>query len=130
LACLLKSGDRLAYEEIYHRYKFVLHHHAWNKIRNKEEAQDALQEVFAKLWAQRETLEVSNLSGYLYSAVRNHVLNQIARKDVLGRYVASILALAETQPVVTDHRVRENQLRELIEKEIAALPPGCAKYSK
>ncbi|WP_439697426.1 RNA polymerase sigma factor [Mucilaginibacter sp. AW1-7] len=121
---LLRSGDRLAYEEIYHRYKFVLHNHAWNKIRNKEEAQDALQEVFAKLWAQRGTLNIgTNLSGYLYSSVRNQVLNQIARKDVQGRYIASILAFAETQPVVTDHRVRENQLRELIDQEIAALPP-------
>jgi RNA polymerase sigma-70 factor (family 1) len=124
LTDLLRSGDRLAYEEIYHRYKFVLHNHAWNKIRNKEEAQDALQEVFATLWAKREGLTIGdNLSGYLYSAVRNRVLNQIARKDIQGRYIASIKAFADTQPVVTDHRVRENQLRELIDKEIAALPP-------
>lgn len=124
LAGFLKSGDRLAYEEIYHRYKFVLHNHAWNKIRNKEEAQDALQEVFANLWAKREELNIGdNLSGYLYSAVRNRILNQIARKDIQGRYIASIKAFADTQPVVTDHRVRENQLRELIDQEIAALPP-------
>ncbi|MDB5117692.1 MAG: polymerase sigma-70 factor [Mucilaginibacter sp.] len=59
----------------------------------------------------------------MYSAVRNRILNQIARKDIQGRYIASIKAFSDIQPVVTDHRVRENQLRELIDKEIAALPP-------
>jgi RNA polymerase sigma-70 factor (family 1) len=124
LADLLKSGDRFAYEEIYHRYKFILHNHAWNKIRNKEEAQDGLQEVFARLWAQRETLDIgSNLSGYLYTAIRNHLLNLVARRDIQGRYIASIRAFAEQHAVVTDYRARENQLKELIDREIAALPP-------
>lgn len=124
LAGLLKSGDRLAYETIYHRYKFILHNHAWNKTRNREEAQDALQEVFASLWDKRATLEVgSNLSGYLYASVRNHILNLIARKGVQDRYIASIQYFTEEQPVLTDHRVRENLLKELIDKEIAALPP-------
>jgi RNA polymerase sigma factor (sigma-70 family) len=86
LALLLKEGDRAAFAEIYNRYKFILHHHAWNKVRNKEEAQDALQEVFAVLWSKRETLNIGdNLSGYLYSAVRNHILNLIARKEVQSK---------------------------------------------
>jgi DNA-directed RNA polymerase specialized sigma24 family protein len=48
---LMRSGDRVAYTEIYHRYKFILHQHAWNKVRNKEEAQDILQEVFTQFVA-------------------------------------------------------------------------------
>ncbi|MCZ4222523.1 RNA polymerase sigma-70 factor [Pedobacter rhodius] len=124
LAGFLKSGDRLAYEEIYHRYKFILHNHAWNKFRNKQEAEDALQEVFAKLWDKRLLLEPNvNLSGYLYTAVRNYFLNFIARKDVQDRYVSYIQKFAEEQSVLTDHRIRENQLKEHIEKEIEALPP-------
>ena len=124
LADLLKSDDRLAYEEIYHRYKFILHNHAWNKIRNKEEAQDALQEVFAKLWDKRATLDIgSNLSGYLYASIRNYILNLIARKGIQDRYIASIQTFAGEQEVITDHLVRENLLKELIDKEIAALPP-------
>lgn len=124
LSGLLKSGDRKAFAEIYNRYKFVLHHHAWNKTRNKEEAQDTIQEVFSMIWSKRETIQIgTNLSGYLYSCVRNHILNMIAHKEVQNRYISSIKHFSEAGPVVTDHRVRENLLRELIEKEIAALPP-------
>jgi len=124
LTVLLKLGDRAAYTEIYHRYKFVLHNHAWNKTRNREEAQDAIQEVFAMLWAKREQLGLeTNLAGYLYTSVRNHILNQIVRKEVQTKYINSIHQFAEEEPVVTDYRARENQLKALIEKEIAALPP-------
>src|ERR1700761_2193214 len=91
LAALLKSGDRDAYEEIYHRYKFILHNHAFNKLRNKEEAQDVLQEVFVNLWIKRETLAInSNLSGYLYGAVRNRVLNHFAHNEVKLKYIDQI----------------------------------------
>lgn len=124
LADLLKSGDRKAFAEIYNRYKFILHHHAWNKIRNKEEAQDTIQEVFSMIWSKRETINIgSNLSGYLYSCVRNHLLNMIVRKDVQNKYITSIRNFSEAGPVITDHRVRENMLKEVIDKEIADLPP-------
>lgn len=124
LTALLRNGDRQAYAEIYNRYKFILHNHAWNKIRDREEARDALQEVFTKLWLKRETLDIGdNLSGYLYNSVRNHILNLIARKAVQAKYIDAIKDFTEQHEVLTDHRVRENQLKELIDREIANLPP-------
>lgn len=124
LLLLLKVGDREAYEQIYHRYKFVLHNHAWNKTRNREESQDIIQEIFTMLWAKRETLDVNtNLSGYLYTSLRNHILNQIVHKEVQNKYITSIQSFIDQESVVADHLVRENQLKALIEKEIDALPP-------
>jgi len=125
LVGLLKSGNRTAFAEIYQRYKYVLHHHAWNKTLNEEDAKDTIQEVFTTLWTKREHIEVgSNLSGYLYTCVRNHILNMMARKQVKTKYIDSIQQFSTLQDsVVTDHRVRENQLRSAIEKEISALPP-------
>ncbi|SDE84832.1 RNA polymerase sigma-70 factor, ECF subfamily [Mucilaginibacter pineti] len=119
---LLRSGDSTAYTEIYHRYKFILHQHAWNKLRNKEEAQDILQEVFTNLWLKRETIHISsNLSGYLYSAVRNRILDHFSHNDVKLKYINNLKP--DLGEVPTDHRVRENQLKAIIEKEIAELPP-------
>jgi RNA polymerase sigma-70 factor (family 1) len=123
LTDLLRSGDRSAFAEIYHRYKLILHNHAWQKTRNEEEAQDAIQEVFAALWAKRESIHIDNLAGYLYNSVRNHILNNIAHKEVQTKYISAIKQFTEEQAVVTDHRVRENLFKALIEKEIAALPP-------
>lgn len=124
LAALLKAGDRSAFEEIYHRFKFILHNHAWQKTNNEEEAKDAIQEVFATLWAKRESIQIgTNLAGYLYNMVRNHILNSFAHREVQTKYIHSIQKYTEEHAAITDHRVRENLLAALIEKEIAALPP-------
>lgn len=121
---LVQAGDHLAFAEIYQRYKLILHHHAWSKLGSQTEAQDAIQEVFSTLWSKRDTIVIShNLSGYLYTSVRNHILNLIARKEVQDKYVASMQHFASTQTVTADHRVRENMLQLAIEKEIASLPP-------
>jgi len=123
LVDLLKSGDRNAFAEIYNRYRFILHNHAWNKIRNKEETQDLVQDVFSMIWAKRETINIgSNLSGFLYTCINNQFLNKVVHKVVRDKYTASILKFSETEPVVTDYRVRENMLQALIDKEVSRLP--------
>jgi len=124
LADLLKSGDQQAFIEIYDRYIFVLLNHIYSKTGDREEAKDIVHEVFAKLWARREQLQITdNLAGFLYTSARNIVLNQVTRKKVEGKYFNSFLKFSEQPQTFTDHRIRENQLTAIIEKEIAALPP-------
>lgn len=124
LTDLLKSGDQQAYTEIYDRYIFVLLNHTYNKSGNREEAKDIVHEVFARLWANREQLQITgSLAGFLYTSARNIVLNQVIHKKVASKYFDSILQFQELPQTVTDHRIRENQLIAIIEKEIAELPP-------
>jgi RNA polymerase sigma-70 factor (family 1) len=121
---LLREGDRKAFAEIYDRYKFILHNHAWNKLRSKEEAQDLIHEVFSTLWEKREQLQVNrNLSGYLYSCVHNQFLNMVVHKKVKDRYISSIAEFALGGTVQTDHLVRERMLKDIIDREIDELPP-------
>jgi RNA polymerase sigma-70 factor (family 1) len=124
LTQLLKLGDRIAFTEIYNRYKLVLHNHAWNKTRSTIDTQDAIQEVFSNLWTKRENIQIgSNLSGYLYTSVRNHILNLFTKKQVQDKYINSIQQFSHHKTALTDYRVRESMLRDVIEKEIAELPP-------
>jgi len=121
---LLNKGDQLAFAQIYDRYKFILHTHAVNKLRDREEARDIIQEVFTYLWFKHDVINLSgNLSGYLYGSVRHAILNKITRKQVQEKYMDSLKAFSMRDNVLTDHRVRENQLRAQIEKEIRMLPP-------
>lgn len=123
LTDLLKSGDHLAYSEIYNRYKGPLYIHAYNKLRNREEAKDLLQELFTVLWNKRETLLfTNNLASYLYAAVRNRVFRVIGRKGLESSYISSIQETVNNGNCITDHLVRESLLQSVIDKEIASLP--------
>jgi len=123
LTALLRTGDQLAYTEIYQRYTGVLQGHAYSKLQDREEAMDVVQELFATLWAKRDSIVFhTTLSGYLYTAVRNKVINVIARQNIASDYIKSLQEFIDKGEALTDHRVREHELTAIIEKEIAALP--------
>jgi len=124
LVDLLKSGNPDAFAEIYERYFGPLYLHAYKRIKDKDEARDVVQELFSHLWSKRDTLEPrTSFSNYLYTWVRNSILNIIAHKLVEEKYLSSLPVLSDDTESLTDHRVRERQLAAIIEKEIEALPP-------
>ena len=128
LVDLLKSGDQMAFAEIYERYFGVLYLHAYDRLRDKDEAKDLVQELFSSVWCKRDQLEPkTNFSNYLYTWVRNRVLNTIAHQQVKDRYRASLPDWIIATESLTDHRVRERQLAAIIEKEIQALPVKMRK---
>jgi len=124
LLTLLKDSDRDAFAAIYERYFSALYLHAYNRLRDNGEAKDMVQELFAQLWEKRETGDLkTNLSNYLYTAVRNRVLNALAHQQVRSKYFQSLLLVVDPSQSITDHRARERQLAAIIEKEVQALPP-------
>lgn len=124
LTALLKEGDAAAYTVVYNRYFNELYIHAYARLRDKEEAQDVVHELFATLWNKRaELMFKSSLPAYLYTAVRNRILDVIAHQQVESRYVTSLQHFIEEGYCITDYQVRERQLVALIEKGISELPP-------
>ncbi|TZF86302.1 RNA polymerase sigma-70 factor (plasmid) [Pedobacter sp. BS3] len=124
LVASLQDGDQAAFAEIYDRYFGVLYVHAFKRLKDEDEAKDLVQELFAGLWSKRTELFLkTNLSNYLYTSVRNRVINTIAHKDVASRYIAELPHQIATENCITDYRLRERQLAAIIEQEIQALPP-------
>ena len=120
---LLQSGDHQAYTEIYNRFKSVLYVHAYNKLRNTEEAKDVVQDLFVSLWHNRANIHVTGqLSPYLYQSIRNRVFRVIERKGLASNHLESIHRFVNSGSNITDHLVREHMLKAMIAQEIDALP--------
>ena len=120
---LTKSGDQAAYKEIYERYFDVLFIHAYKRLQDKEEAQDLVQEIFTILWDKRLAITLTGtLTGYLYTSVRNKIINIISHKKVASTYIQSFQHFIGQGTCQTDYLARERQLVALIDKEVAALP--------
>lgn len=124
LTALMREGDRLAYTELYHRYWPLLYRHARKMLQDQDDALDVVQDVFTSLWLKSAELEISMaLSSYLYSAVRNAVLNFIKRSKLKNTYLDSLADFLEKGEFVTDEQVRYNEFAATIEAEINKLPP-------
>lgn len=121
---LLKSGNKSALTEIYKRYHGVLYAHAYRRLPDREEVRDIIQEIFIALWKNRDTLSItSSLSAYLYTAVRSRVLNVFRNQKVRDSYTQSLQGFMDSGVELVDDRLREKELIQIIEKEVASLPP-------
>jgi RNA polymerase sigma-70 factor (ECF subfamily) len=119
----VREGDESAFEAIYKRYYPLLYIHACKLLKGSEEAEDCVQEVFSSLWQRAGQLEISvSLSSYLYTSIRNRVLNRIEHHRVRTAYLVSLQRFMKEGTSVADEELRLRELTALIEKEIAALP--------
>lgn len=123
LTDLLKSADRRAFSEIYDRYWAVLYLHAKRMLRDDDEAQDIVQELFTHLWKKSADLDFNiKLSSYLYKAVRNRIFNHLEHRKVVHDYQRSLIEFMDSSVAAADELVRERELALIIEQEIQALP--------
>src|SRR6202000_972672 len=98
----LKAGDEDAFRAIYERFAPGLVSYAGARLLRLEDARDIVQDIFVKLWKDRQTMGVhTNLDGYLYAATRNKVIDHIRKNAVQAEYAVFLQHLgagAATDP--------------------------------
>lgn len=80
LGRLLFTGDAKAYEAIYQRYWRKLYSIAVWKTNSPISAEEMVQELFIKLWENRQKTLIENLEAYLKSSLRYYVISFIKAK--------------------------------------------------
>jgi RNA polymerase sigma-70 factor (ECF subfamily) len=124
LIALLKQGDHAAFREIYQRYDKLLYLFAYRKLKDKEEAKDIVQEVFAWLWNNRNAIpEKAALSSYLYKSVLNKIFDIFRHQNIIRKWIDSGKHYIDIADTETDYLIREKDIQEIIQKEIDQMPP-------
>jgi RNA polymerase sigma-70 factor (family 1) len=119
----LKSGEQSAFAEIYERYWQVMYFHALKMLGDEDDAKDLVQELFASLWSRGSSIPFNtNLSGYLYIAARNKIINLIQQKNLRRDYLTSFALFAEQTGNGTVEQMDEKELLGIVENEIQSLP--------
>ena len=89
----------------------------------REEAEDIVQDVFAKLWLRWEAGEqVDSQKDYLFISVRNSCISYLRNKKYLGGELPEL----PTEEEITSHLIEEETNRLLLEA-IAQLPERTAE---
>lgn len=125
----IRAGDECAFEELFRRYYRALCVYAARIDSTGTRSEEIVQEVLFRVWMLRDRLNVTGtLSGYLYTAVRNHALNQRARSMTERRWrqVAALEALDSPHDAPSvDEEFRAAELALAIDDAIARLPARC-----
>ena len=127
-------GDERALSNLYGLYARRLLHFARLITRSNELSEEVVEDVFVKLWAQRQKImDIENLAVYLYVAVKNTALNAISHKarqlihasfDDLG---AEIDLLSHSDP---HNLLVTSELLQRMQEAVNALPPRCRMIFK
>ena len=118
------NSDKVAYATIFKRYNGLIYSHVYNKVRNQQDSEDILQDIFVKFWAKRENLDLNfTFPGYLFLVARNLVIDYV-RKKRIGLNSENIFITSSNNVGVTpDLLLREKEFSLMIEYEISQLPP-------
>lgn len=118
----LKQDNEFAFEQFFYKYYASLCLFAFQFLRDREVAEEIVQDVFVRIWAKRKKMEIStSVKNYLFFSVRNQCLNLIQHEKVEKRYArqAQLETMGEQD---LDPYFLEVGLRQKIEQSINLLP--------
>ena len=124
LVQLLQKGNVAAFDSLFEIYSPKLFGFALKYFRNETDAEELVQEVFVKVWENRQTLK-SELSfkSYLFTIALNQIRKHFNKKATSLRYLESLQhdpELSENQAIQNDdYESALHQIYLIIEK----MPP-------
>lgn len=126
IAAAIQAGDELAFEQAFRQYYERLCGYANSLLHDLDEAEEAVQSVFFKLWERRESFDIqTSLKSYLYRAVHNRCLNRAKHEKVKRVYEGYNAEQLRQNPAQATDLAMQNELQGRIETAVASLPEQC-----
>ncbi|TSJ45081.1 RNA polymerase sigma-70 factor [Fluviicola chungangensis] len=98
-------------------------------LKDSDEAEDVVQQVFVSLWEKRTEWEVhTSIRAVLYKAVQNACLNKLKHLKVRHAYAEDLKAA--TIPGEVSDPVQVNELNERIQQALESMPEQCGRIFK
>ncbi|MBL7737038.1 MAG: sigma-70 family RNA polymerase sigma factor [Chitinophagaceae bacterium] len=118
------DGCELAFAEVFNRYKNKVFHVGKLYLKSDIAAEEAVQEVFMKVWIKRSTLpELEDFVSWLFIVTRNHLINSLekwARNKLTESSWATLIQEAEWRSVNDSYYA---QYHRILQQAIASLSP-------
>lgn len=121
LLAQVAEGDEVAFKVIYEKHWPDLYRDAYRRLQDTQLAEDVVQEVFYRLWAGREHLQIRNLAGYLHQAIRNEVLDRLTRSTA-PNYFYDLFGVVLLDSETPEDVLHNKELPRLIARYAATLP--------
>jgi len=87
LTYLVKMGNKEAFRVLFERYAPKIYNFALSYLRNEQEAEEMVQDVFLKIWEKRENLDKSkNIKSFIFKIAVNSIYDLIRRKNIEGAF--------------------------------------------
>lgn len=132
LVLKIQSGDRAAFEQIYWRYKDRIIGIVYGIVRNREDAYELTQEVFARVYQHIDKYQPgTSFSTWVFRIANNLAIDKFRRRktasetkfdnDFQANYATNDSALGPALGITPEHACECSELREQISAALASL---------
>lgn len=123
LSIKLIKGDRNAFRSIYnshHKQLFLL---AKKYLKDHQLAEDAVQDIFIKLWVKREKINPDkSIKSFLFTCLKNHVLNMIRNQKRRILLAYELTEDLHPQTTCTEDEITYSEYQEILLDGLIEMP--------
>ena len=128
----IRQGDLAAFELLFKKYYVYLRLIAAHIVKNPDDAEEIVSDVFVKLWNNRKEIIIStSIKAYIIKAVQNTSINYLEKNKMasslsesLTTFDCSMLSWDSDYPL---GQLYEKDIQEIMIRCINVLPEGCRK---
>jgi RNA polymerase sigma-70 factor (family 1) len=118
------NGNRQAFTQLYAIHLQTLSRYIFLFIKSQEETEEILQEIFIKIWENREKLsEVDSLKNYLFRIAKNKLLDKVRHLQIRKRAHLEIIRTRNISETTTSDQYAYKEYYLVVQQAIEKLPP-------
>lgn len=119
----LQAGDEKAFLYLFDKYNRLLYALSYRYLKSSDDAEDAVQYTFMKLWERRESLSLGdNIKSLLFTILKNYILNELRHHKIILEKHYEIASNSQIEDDSFLHRLEETDLKKHLYRIIHNLP--------
>jgi len=123
LVALLKGGDKTAFKKLFDKYGKRLYQFSLKFLREKEDAEDLLNEVFLKIWENRRNLKTdTSFQSYLFTIAYNNIRQRFLKRSREEKYIQIFATEHLTENLKNEDQIDYLSFVKVVNDAIEMLP--------
>ena len=124
----IRIGDIKQFELLFRSSYVSLVRYAENIIKDHDDAEEIVQDLFVKLWQDRKKINIeSSLNGYLFRSVHNRCMHHIEHARVVSRHAGKVAGEKPETPNDPSDILQYKEMQERIARVLERLPERCGR---
>ena len=120
----IRAGKIKTFEILFNAYYPRVKSFAFGMIKDQYEAEEIAQNVFLKLWSNREKLSSDNtLSSYIFTIVQNEVYDFFREKHYSLGYQEKMLSTPQNLQYEIDSEYNIKEIKSIVNRTLQNMPP-------
>ncbi len=123
LVSRLRNGNVDAFDRLFGIYSSKLYRFAFSLLKNKEDAEEIVQQVFLKVWEKRSNIDTTkSFKSYLFTISYNLIMDELRIRLRQKEYLKYLENFFDPDSLKSDQKAEYNILKSQIDQIIEELP--------